>query len=135
MRACPALILTLIAFFALSAPAHFGMAPSLPELDETAPATILSSATNCNIVGTSWCFYGVFSGLKCKKNGSYVSLSFNSILTNSPHTYHIDKTWNVNLTPLRLAAGDVLVWEFTAAATSGPNVGQRVSVFQTTQVQ
>ena len=87
------------------------------------------------MTGTSWCAYGVASQLKCKKNGVDVTLSFNSTTTSSPHTYHFDKTWNVNLTPLNLAAGDVLVWEFSCWATSGPNANQRVFAYATTNVQ
>ncbi|MEK7469759.1 MAG: hypothetical protein AAB074_20515 [Planctomycetota bacterium] len=111
------------------------MPPMLPEIDETAPASISASATNCDVVGTSWCAYGVGSLLQCKKNGRSVTLSFNSITTNSPHTYHVDKTWNVNLSPLNLVAGDVLEWEFSCWATSGQYTDQRVLAYATTQVQ
>ena len=111
------------------------MPPSLPDIDETAPATVQASATNCDVVLTSWCAYGVGDNLLCKKNGTDVTLSFNSITTNWPHAYHRDKTWNVNLTALHLRAGDTLVWEFQCWATSGPNVNQRVVEYQTTQVQ
>ena len=125
----------LLAVLALPSPGHIGSPPPLPELDETAPVTILSSATNCDVVGTSWCLYPVSKLLRATVNGAGVSLSFNSITTNTPHTYHIDTTWNVNLTPLGLQTGDVIVWKYYCQATSGPNAGQWVIMSKTSVVQ
>lgn len=134
MRPLRLLLLPLVALLSLSSSAHYGVPPSLPSLDESAPATILASATAVDIVGSTWCAYEVVSGLACKKNGSYVTLSLNSTTTNSPHAFHVDKTFNVNLVPLHLAHGDVLVWEFTARAISGPNAGTNVTISRTSQV-
>lgn len=128
------LSLPIVAVLSLFSSAHTGIPPSLPEISETAPDTVSVSATNCDVIGTSWCLYSVASVLRCKKNGSYVSLTFNSVTTSSPHQYHIDKTFNVKLTTLGLQTGDVLVWEFTAAAMSGPSTGVPVTTTATTLV-
>lgn len=114
---------------------HAGSPPQLPTVDLMVPGTILATDATVNVVGTSWCVYGVSTTLKCKKNGSYVTLSFNSVTTNSPHANHLDTTWVVSLTPLNLSSGDSLVWEFSASATAGPFAGRKVTTLKTTQVQ
>ncbi len=135
MRPLSLLALPLIALLQMSAPGHVGVPPQLPEIDETAPATVQASATNVDIVTTSWCAYSVADSFACKKNGNLVTLSFNSITTNWPHANHLDKTRNVNLTPLNLVAGDVLVWESTVWATAGPFKNRRITIGRTTTVQ
>lgn len=107
----------------------------MPTVEETAPATVLYTDASADIVATTWCAYGVSTSLKGKKNGSYVTLTFNSVTTDSPHSNHVDTTWNVSLTPLNLAAGDTLVWEVTSSATAGPFAGRKVVVSKVTQVQ
>ncbi|KAF0245343.1 MAG: hypothetical protein FD180_1748 [Planctomycetota bacterium] len=135
MRSPMLFTIPLVALLTLVAPGHTGMPPSLPELNEIAPETIAASATNCDISGTSWCSYPVSALLRCKKNGTYVGLTFNSVTSDWPHSYHLDKTWNVNLVPLTLQSGDTLVWEFCSTPLAGPNMGQTVTTSRTTQVQ
>jgi hypothetical protein len=129
------IIAVAIAFLTTVATGHVGTPPQLPSIEESAPATILYTDATVDIVGTSWCAYGVSTSLKCRQNGSYVTLTFNSVTTNSPHSNHLDTTWVVSLTPLNLAAGDTLVWEFSAAATAGPFAGRKVTIATTSQVQ
>ncbi|MCE9583098.1 MAG: hypothetical protein K8T20_11435 [Planctomycetes bacterium] len=124
-----------MALFRLAAPAHNGRPPTSPVVDETAPATISASASACDVTGISWCIYIPGTELKCKKNGSSVTLAFNGTSTQTPHAYHIEKTWNVNLTTLGLQSGDSLVWEYSSWATSGPDANVKVYVYKTTQVQ
>ena len=135
MRRFMTLTFALLAVLALPSPGHFTNPPSLPEVDESVPVTILSSDNNCDVVGTSWCLYPVNKLMRATKNGAGVSLTFNSITNNTPHTYHIDTTWNVDLTPLGLRAGDVIVWKYYCQATSGPDAGTWVIMSKTSVVQ
>ncbi|MCC6741404.1 MAG: hypothetical protein IT452_20340 [Planctomycetia bacterium] len=134
MRYSSLIPIPVLALIALAAFGHTGSPPPIPTIDETAPAAIISTDTSCTVTGTTWCLYGVAPSLTCKKNGNTVNLTFNSITTNSPHAYHVDTIYDVNLTPLNLAAGDVLVWTFSAYATSGPYAGRVVRTSKTTYV-
>lgn len=124
-----------VAVLALQSPGHIGTPPSLPEIEETWPTVIAASATNCDIVGTSWCLYPVSKLLRATKNGAAVSLTFNSITNDTPHTYHIDTTWEVDLTTLNLQSGDVITWYYWCKATQGPNMNQWVFTTRVTTVQ
>lgn len=124
-----------LSLMALAAFGHSSLPPALPDVVETAPATVLTTDEACTVTGTTWCRYGVSPSLTCKKNGVPVQLTFNSITTNSPHAYHVDTAYDVSLTPLGLSSGDVLVWEFSAFATSGPYAGRVVRTSRTTNVQ
>lgn len=135
MRLRKSISLPILSLLALGAFGHVGSPPALPEVVVSAPATVLSTDTACTVTGTTWCRYGVSPSLTCKKNGVPVQLSFNSITTQSPHTSHVDTAYDVSLTPLGLSSGDVLVWEFSAFATSGPYAGRVVRTSGTTNVQ
>ena len=119
MRYSPFLVLAVFCAVSLSSPGHTGVPPSLPEFSEIAPTTVAASATALDNVGTSFCAYGTAFSLTCQKNGTNVTLTFNSITQNSPHANHMDNTWNVDLTPLNLVPGDVLSWTAKCWATSG----------------